>query len=254
MNRKKLMTYLIWSFGLTWICDGMIIASHYLHLELDILRDILNALGAIAPAVAACIVLKKYNITEERKPIWRFIFDFPKRIWAYVILFGFMFWRFLVFYLNRDIAGSDSAYMLFLWLIVMLLFGGGFEEPGWRGFLQPYFEKKYPFTISILCVSTIWAVWHIPLWFIPGSAQNEMNFILFFFQLFVNACSLAAILKLTKSVVLCMIYHAWGNAVFVVILIELNIGIIIAYALEAVIALVICYVYDKRNREKAFTQ
>ena len=137
--------------------------------------------------------------------------------------------------------------MLFRGLIVSLFLEGGFEEAGWRGFLQPYFEKKYPFIISILCVSVIWCVRHIPLWFMLGSAQSQMSFILFFFQLLVNVCSLAAILKLTKSVALCMIYHAWGNAVFAVILTEVNIKIIVAYALKAVISLVICYLYNNRK-------
>ena len=58
----------------------------------------------------------------------------------------------------------------------MTFLGGGQEEIDWRGYIQPILEKRYGLAIGGLILGTIWAVWHLPLWIIPGTSQSEMNF------------------------------------------------------------------------------
>jgi len=198
------------------------------------------------PTIAIVILLKKYGSVYGRKTIWQFICDFPKKISAYGIILLFMAWRLLVFVINGDLSQANSLYMLIPVVLIQLFFQGGFEEPGWRGFLQPCFEKKYPFIISVVFVSIVWAIWHIPLWFVANSVQGQMNFLIFFLQILVNSFTLAAILKITKSVFFCMLYHAWGNAVFLIIPFEMSNGMIVAYTLEAIIALTLSLIYIKK--------
>ena len=249
LKRKKLLVYLLWCFGLAWGCDGIVILNAYFEVLPNFVIDVIGAFGAFAPTIAVVILLKKYGAIGERKNIWQFILDLPKRIGPYGILFAFLLWRFLVFWFSGDRAQAQPLYILFPILLVQLFFQGGFEEPGWRGFLQPYFEKKYPLVLSILLVSVVWSLWHIPLWFVPGSAQSQMSFAIFFLQILVNACSLAAILKLTKSVVFCMIYHAWCNAIFLVIPFEMSAGMIVAYVFEALASLALCLIFNKKGRK-----
>jgi len=40
----------------------------------------------------------------------------------------------------------------------------------------PFLENKFGLIFGSLILGTIWAIWHIPLWFIPGSSQAFMNF------------------------------------------------------------------------------
>ena len=94
----------------------------------------------------------------------------------------------------------------------MLLFGG-FEEVGWRGYLQPKLEKKFGFIIATLINCTIWIVWHIPLCFIKGTYQYSGSYLWFAISLLDSAFSLAALNKVKGSIVPCILFHAIGNAV-----------------------------------------
>ena len=61
--------------------------------------------------------------------------------------------------------GSPAT--LFPHLVLTLLFGGPLgEEPGWRGFVLPRLRANlHPIPASLI-VGVIWAVWHLPLWWI----------------------------------------------------------------------------------------
>jgi len=59
----------------------------------------------------------------------------------------------------------------------MIFFGGGQEEIGWRGYIMPYLEKRFGLFIGSLILGIVWAIWHIPMWFVPGSAQIDVPFL-----------------------------------------------------------------------------
>lgn len=50
------------------------------------------------------------------------------------------------------------------------------EEGGWRGFALPRLQEKFNALVSSLILGTIWAFWHLPLFFIPGSDQSQIFF------------------------------------------------------------------------------
>jgi membrane protease YdiL (CAAX protease family) len=41
--------------------------------------------------------------------------------------------------------------------------GGGIEEPGWRGFMQPRLQRSYSAVSAAVLVGLVWTVWHLPL-------------------------------------------------------------------------------------------
>jgi len=56
--------------------------------------------------------------------------------------------------------------------------GAGGEESGWRGFLQPMFEKKHGVVISAIFTGLIWSFWHTPTWvFEPRPAMEMLQFV-----------------------------------------------------------------------------
>ncbi|MDS0222283.1 CPBP family intramembrane metalloprotease [Haloarcula sp. S1AR25-5A] len=66
-----------------------------------------------------------------------------------------------------DLLPGVIEYPLFLGFVI--LFGGGLEEPGWRGYLLPALQETYwPLTAGLI-VGIIWAGWHLPPVFIPGT-------------------------------------------------------------------------------------
>ena len=73
-----------------------------------------------------------------------------------------------------------SIYLMPLLFIQLIFFGGGHEELGWRGILQPLLDKKYTYWQSNLIVGSIWGIWHLPLWFIVGEKSSRISFYFIF--------------------------------------------------------------------------
>ena len=48
------------------------------------------------------------------------------------------------------------------------------EEIGWRGYAIPKLMEKRSALASTLIVGAVWAAWHIPLYFITGTLQNNL--------------------------------------------------------------------------------
>jgi uncharacterized protein len=60
-------------------------------------------------------------------------------------------------------------------IVLYLVAGPLAEEFGWRGYLQPRLRTRYGPVGTALLVGTVWSVWHIPLFFLPGTGQHEMG-------------------------------------------------------------------------------
>ena len=60
-------------------------------------------------------------------------------------------------------------------MIIVLLSGPLSEEAGWRGFALPRLEENHSALTSSLILGLIWAGWHIPLYFLPGSSQAKLT-------------------------------------------------------------------------------
>ncbi|OON78813.1 CPBP family intramembrane glutamic endopeptidase [Streptomyces tsukubensis] len=60
-------------------------------------------------------------------------------------------------------------------LVSMLLSGPLSEEPGWRGTAYPRMRATMGRFRIGLTLGVIWAVWHLPLFFIDGTVQNGLG-------------------------------------------------------------------------------
>lgn len=110
--------------------------------------------------------------------------------------------------------GFSGHIPLYLTLIAIpfFFFGGGSEELGWRGVLQPGLEKKMHVIPATLITATIWALWHLPLWFMDGTGQAEVNFGLFFLMVIGFSFALTAIRRVSGSLWLCVLFHCAINS------------------------------------------
>ena len=75
--------------------------------------------------------------------------------------------------------------------------GGGFEEPGWRGFALPRLQAGHSPVVSTLVLGLAWGIWHVPLY---GPAGFVVPLILAFFYTWLY--------NRTGSVIVCLLLHA----------------------------------------------
>jgi membrane protease YdiL (CAAX protease family) len=100
-------------------------------------------------------------------------------MYTFIILGGLNFLAWII----PELLGYDRSAMLLpsIWvflpyLAAMILFGGGQEEFGWRAYAMPRLEKLHGLWIGNIILGIVWALWHIPLWFINGTGQTYLPF------------------------------------------------------------------------------
>lgn len=92
----------------------------------------------------------------------------------------------------------DNPWYCYILMIPLMIFGGGFEELGWRGFFQPALEEKMTFIPATLLQGIIWTIWHTPLWFVQNANQSNFNFISFMLYCIAFSFSLALLYKVSN--------------------------------------------------------
>jgi len=70
--------------------------------------------------------------------------------------------------LFQGLAGLAPLPMLALFVYVFVLGGPLGEEPGWRGFALPRLQRLYGPLVGSLILGPIWALWHLPIFWIPA--------------------------------------------------------------------------------------
>jgi membrane protease YdiL (CAAX protease family) len=167
--------------------------------------------GGWSPTIASYFVLKNNRQIAGLKDWLKNVFDVKRSIWAYLTMLLFAVAYFIPQILISGMTKMQPAYMLIV-LTPLMLFGGGLEEAGWRYILQPELDAKVGYILSSIVVSAIWAVWHLPLFFIAGTGQSDMNFGFFIIGIIGLTFALGALRKVTKSVFLCVLLHSLVNA------------------------------------------
>lgn len=109
-------------------------------------------------------------------------------------------------------APTGAPWYLLPAALPLMILGGGVEEVGWRGFLQPELEKRIGAPGATLITAAIWYAWHLSLWLLPSSNHYGDSLAGFAITILAWACAAAAIYRFTGSVFACVFYHAFINA------------------------------------------
>ena len=70
-------------------------------------------------------------------------------------------------------AALASPIGLLVFLVRVLALGPLVEEPGWRGWALPRLQARLGARRAALALGAIWALWHLPLFFIPGTVHAQ---------------------------------------------------------------------------------
>lgn len=101
-----------------------------------------------------------------------------------------------------------------VFLFGLTVSGGLNEEPGWRGFAQPYLNDRYDALTASLIIGVVWALWHLPYFFIPiapHSGFTVVNQVGWFISILLLSVILGCAYNNTGSVLIVMVLHAMVN-------------------------------------------
>lgn len=218
------------------------------------------AIYILSPAIASFIILKKNHKIANIFEWLKTVFYLKNSLWLYLyVLAGLA----LYFLIHQMVSGQTELslpfYMIFLSLPGNLIIGG-LEEAGWMYILQPKLNKKYGFILSSLVVGMIWLLWHLPLFFIPGTNHGEgsIDFGMFAYQIMAFRFFYGAIYNICEKggVFLCVLFHTAFNAaspVFASMTMTWA-GTIASNTMLVLISILTVLLFDKflRKRDRSF--
>jgi CAAX protease family protein len=145
-------------------------------------------LGILVPSVLGVAFIYRTQPPAEHKELWLRLS--PRRIsWRWMLVCILILPALLVAGATLDALAGGQATLSFanlvtLWghpfqlvsVLLSLIIGGPLaEELGWRGFALDQLQARFNPLVASLVLGIVWACWHIPLFFIPGTFQYSMG-------------------------------------------------------------------------------
>ena len=122
---------------------------------------------------------------------------------VHVVLFG----------ASVDLDSINPLWFYPIAVLVVFFVGGGQEELGWRGFALPALQQRVSALTASLAVGVLWTIWHLPLFFLPGSAQSGLPLGPYVVALLSASVLLTWLYNSSASVLVPMLYHGGINPV-----------------------------------------
>ena len=149
----------------------------------------LMILGTFGPAVSALFLVWP-NASRRQALLHRLLrWRMPVRVYVYALglpVFGILAALVAV----NILTGSGSIwpermpiFVPFLVFAYVLVFSVAGEELGWRGFALPALIERHGPVAASLCLGAVWALWHAPLFFLPGDFHGGIPPLLFALQI-----------------------------------------------------------------------
>jgi len=136
---------------------------------------------SIAGVIMIAVISGKAGLHDlgQRAMRWRVSF-----IWWAVALFSTGLIILFSIAINATLLGGDFPgfsifrqewYLAPLFFVITLVGGPLGEEFGWRGFALPNLQSKYSPIVASVIIGIVWALWHLPLFFQPGSLHAKIG-------------------------------------------------------------------------------
>ncbi len=233
---KCIIKYLTYTFSISWLCWcilAVLVSPEYNFHIAKYISEPLHILGGFGPVIAVYLCNKKTISLKN-------YFKLNKASLNCFFIFAVL--ELAVFGLSSlELNSSLPLYFLPLIYVEAVFIYGGNEELGWRGYLQPIFEKKLSFPIASMLTGLIWSLWHLPLWFVDGASQQSINFGLFLILGVILSFWLGALYRVTKNTFCCALLHGLTNTLLSVFVIKINLLLILGLILITVFSICIQY-------------
>jgi membrane protease YdiL (CAAX protease family) len=107
---------------------------------------------------------------------------------------------------------GDTPWPLMLGAILVSTWVQAGEEVGWRGYALPRLAGHLGLAGASVLLGVAWALWHLPLFFLPGSPSRGQSFPLYLLHVTAVSVAMAWLYWKTEgSLLLVMLMHAAVN-------------------------------------------
>lgn len=241
MQKFSARKFTLATYVFTWILMGIPILSG--QSSQDFPAILFYIIGGCGPSLIALLFVQRTFNQEQRRAFWSRVIN-PRRVkpvWWVISLVGIPAMMLLGVWVNTILGGvipsMDYAHLLKnqpaeipVFLIMMMIGGPLAEELGWRGLLLETFQKKWSVLVSTLLLFLIWWMWHLPLFFLPGTSHYSWGIFTDMFWLFAMNVFLLTIL-------MTIAHNANQSSVLIVILIHFSynctLSLLVPYTTQA---------------------
>jgi membrane protease YdiL (CAAX protease family) len=157
---RTVVRFYLLVFGISWAVDGLVIAVGGFSSAALIL---LYGLAWCSPALVAGWSVHREGGSPAVRRFFGQLLDWRPTPWHLAAALI----PTLVLTAGAALGGGVPA-----WRVAFSPFAIGpplAEEPGWRGYALPRLQAIWNPAWAALLTGFLWAAWHVPTWFIPGS-------------------------------------------------------------------------------------
>jgi membrane protease YdiL (CAAX protease family) len=218
---RPLLKFFFITFAITWPCFSAVAAiSAGAAANFAFLRGPILFLGIFAPAIVALSLTARAEGREGVLALLRRLVQGNVGARWYVFAIGyFAAVKLAVALLHRLLLGAWPRFGDEPWYIIL---GGTFfsvavggqsgEELGWRGYALPRLASRLGYGGASIILGVIWALWHLPLFFVREADTYGQSFFLYTMQVIAISVAIAWLYQRTNgSLLLTMLMHSAIN-------------------------------------------
>ena len=215
---SQLPTFFALTFALAWLAWGLAHPDVQQPLGLSVPPQLLIGLGTAVPSTVALAMAVRQGTVGPllaRLGHWR-----VHPGWYVAAILGPAALMLTAMAVHVLLGGTAPPYpplsrwpwVAFNFVAVLLVGGPLGEELGWRGLALPVLRDRLGLLAAALVLGIVWAVWHLPLFLLPGSPQSELPFVWFTLQ------------AVGLSLVLALIYEGTGYSLLLPVLLHASVN------------------------------
>lgn len=219
MKQNHLHQFFAITFAFSWLLWLLPLLKSNGFSELPEIVGLLGMFAPFGPAAAAFWLTWRESGKEGVKWFWRrgWQLNFSQKWLIPALLLGpliALVTTALMLVMGRSIGWEYGVPPLMIVPIFLLIYITNAlpEEYGWRGYALDPLQKRFNALAASLVLGAIWALWHLPLFFIEGTTQQAIPLYQFILQTMVLAIFYTWLHNNTGgSVLIAALFHASAN-------------------------------------------